>query len=256
MIDGHTHLENGDLTKEYVHQFIEVACQKGIDHLHILDHTHRFYEFRELYDEVCNFDYRQKQWVDKKQKNSIYEYYDLIEEIKREKLPIKVSFGLEVCFSPYHISFLKNKLNEFPYDFLVGAIHSIDGSIYDLHDLSKEILWNKVPVDTIYKRYYQLLIEAIDSKLFTQIAHPDVIKMYEIYPSYDLTSTYEKIGQHAFQAHVALEDNTGASYRYHHPEIGLNPKFREILINQNVKIIPCSDAHYPEDIGKNFERII
>lgn len=255
MIDGHTHLENGDLTKEYVHQFIDAAIQKGIDHLCILDHTHRFFEFKELYDQVCAFDVRQKKWVESKQKNSIHEYYSLIKEIKKERLPIKVSFGLEVCFSPNHIDFLKEKLNEFPYDFLVGAIHSIDGAIYDLHELSKELLWTKNDVDMIYRQYFDCLIQAIDSKLFTQIAHPDVIKMYEIYPSYDLTNTYIEIAKHASKANVALEDNTGASYRYHHPEIGLHPVFRNILKEHNVKIITCSDAHYPKDVAKNFDQL-
>lgn len=44
-IDGHMHLENGPLTKEYVLQFVEEAQKKGIDEIQILDHTHRFIEF-------------------------------------------------------------------------------------------------------------------------------------------------------------------------------------------------------------------
>ena len=48
MIDGHVHLENGPLTKEYVMQFVEAAQKAGIDCLHILDHTHRFCEFAPL----------------------------------------------------------------------------------------------------------------------------------------------------------------------------------------------------------------
>ena len=31
MIDGHMHLENGPLTKEYVLQFVEAAHQKGLE---------------------------------------------------------------------------------------------------------------------------------------------------------------------------------------------------------------------------------
>lgn len=42
MIDAHTHLENGDLSIEYVHKFIDAAKEKGITHLQVLDHTHRF----------------------------------------------------------------------------------------------------------------------------------------------------------------------------------------------------------------------
>ena len=50
MIDGHTHLENGPLTPDYCMEFIEAAVAKGIDTLHILDHTHRFIEFAPMYE--------------------------------------------------------------------------------------------------------------------------------------------------------------------------------------------------------------
>ena len=30
MIDAHTHLENGDLSIEYVHKFIDAAKEKGL----------------------------------------------------------------------------------------------------------------------------------------------------------------------------------------------------------------------------------
>lgn len=53
MIDAHTHLENGDLSIEYVHKFIDAAKEKGITHLQILDHTHRFFEFKDCYKRVC-----------------------------------------------------------------------------------------------------------------------------------------------------------------------------------------------------------
>ena len=39
MIDGHVHLENGPLTKEYVMQFVEAAQKAGIDCLHIFQKT-------------------------------------------------------------------------------------------------------------------------------------------------------------------------------------------------------------------------
>ena len=45
MIDGHVHLENGDLSVDYAMQFVNAAAEKGIDTLQILDHTHRFLEF-------------------------------------------------------------------------------------------------------------------------------------------------------------------------------------------------------------------
>lgn len=56
MIDGHMHLENGPLTKEYVLEFVEEAHKKGIDKIQILDHTHRFIEFEPIYMELKDYE--------------------------------------------------------------------------------------------------------------------------------------------------------------------------------------------------------
>ena len=84
MIDAHTHLENGDLSIEYVHKFIDAAKEKGITHLQILDHTHRFFEFKDCYKRVCEVSQLQEKWFLKKQKNSIDDYLKLIEALKKE----------------------------------------------------------------------------------------------------------------------------------------------------------------------------
>ena len=51
MIDGHMHLEYGDLAKEYVLEFVNAAVNKGLKKIQILDHTHRFVEFEPIYEE-------------------------------------------------------------------------------------------------------------------------------------------------------------------------------------------------------------
>ena len=55
MIDAHTHLENGDLSIEYVHKFIDAAKEKGITHLQVLDHTHRFFELKTVIKEFVKY---------------------------------------------------------------------------------------------------------------------------------------------------------------------------------------------------------
>lgn len=251
-IDGHVHLENGPLTKEYVWEFVRSAQEKGIETLQILDHTHRFYEFHDMYKGVYESAAEQKEWFEKKQVNSIKEYQKLIEEMKKEAFPIEVRFGLEVCYSPENEPFLRQILARFPYDFLVGSVHSIDGLLYDMDAFSKELLWEKQDISSIYKRYYDRVKAAIESGLFTQIGHPDVIKMYNYPAGYDLLPTYHMLAKAAKEHHVKMEDNTGAHYRYHHEDVGLNDDFRQILMDQGVEIITASDAHYPKDVARDF----
>lgn len=252
MIDGHTHLENGDLSVEYVHQFIDAAIKNGIDHLQILDHTHRFFEFRDMYRDICKIDV-QREWFEKKQKNSIKEFHELIEKIKKEELPIKVTFGLEVCYMPGWEDFLRPLLTEYPYDFLVGSVHSVDGYLYDMDAFSRELLWDKRDPKEIYQKYYENIEKLIKSDLFTQVGHPDVIKMYNYDPGYDLHPTYERLADLALEHHIAMEDNTGAHYRYNHQDVGLADDFRKILKEKKVPIITASDAHAPANVGRCFE---
>ena len=125
MIDAHTHLENGDLSVEYVCKFIDAAKEKGITHLQILDHTHRFFEFKDCYKRVCEVSKLQEEWFLKKQKNSIDDYLKLIAAVKKETFDIDVHFGLEVCYTPETESLLSSILKNYHFDFLIGSVHSV-----------------------------------------------------------------------------------------------------------------------------------
>ncbi len=256
MIDGHMHLEFGPLDKEYVMQFIQSAYDKGIEEIQILDHTHRFQEFEVIYENLKQ-EPIQKEWLANKEmkfKSTLEEYINLIHEVKAMDLPIKVSFGLEVCYVPEMEETIKEILSSYSFDFLVGAIHSIDGILNDMK-FSLELLWEKYPAKHIYERYYALLMQLIESDLFTQVAHPDTIKLYQIDPSYDLTPTYQNIAKAMKKHHLKAENNTGCHYRYHHPDVGLSDTFKAILLQEGVEIINCSDAHKPEHVGMCFNEI-
>ena len=227
MIDGHMHLEYGDLTKEYVLEFVNAAVNKGLKKIQILDHTHRFVEFEPIYEELKK-EPLQKKWLENKTmkfKDSLDDYDRLIKEMKDIDLPIDVSFGLEVCYVPKYKEYIRNILKNHEYDFIVGAIHSIDGKLYDMN-FSKEILWNKYDVDTI--------------------------KMFNYYPKYDLTETYHQLAKLLIEHNVIAENNTGCHYRYNHRDIGLSDELLKIFKEHNVKLIVASDAHHPEHVGTNI----
>jgi Histidinol phosphatase and related hydrolases of the PHP family len=250
MIDGHIHLENGPLTKEYVLLFVEEAHKKGLDAIQILDHTHRFIEFEPIYEELKQYPV-QKKWLENKEmkfKDHLITFIELMEEIKEMDLPVQVTYGLEVCYVPHHEEKIKEILSQYHFDFIVGAIHSIEGILYDM-SFSRELLWDVYDVNDIYQRYYELVFQLIQSDLFTQLAHPDTIKIFEIYPSYDLKSTYEKLSQLLNEHHMKAENNVGCFYRYHHPDVGLSEELLKIFKQNHVEMITASDAHHPSDVG-------
>ena len=254
MIDGHVHLEKGPLTKEYVYEFIDEAIRKNIGELQILDHTHRFKEFGPIYEKY-KINEAQINWLNSDLRNSIYEYIELVEEMKKETLPIKVTFGLEVCYQSEEEKSIKELIKDiYNWDFLVGSVHAIDYIVYDSAWSIKE-LWDKYDTDYIYSRYYKTMFDLIKSNLFSQLAHPDTIKMFNYYPTYDLTDTYHELANELSMHHMKVENNVGCYYRYHHSDMGLSDELLDIFKQHKCSLITASDAHYPKDVGNYIKEV-
>jgi len=248
MIDGHVHLEKGPLSVEYAKEFIIQAYKMGLSELQILDHTHRFMEFKEIYDNLL-FIKPQVDWLSNKFKDSLEDYLKLIEELKKIEWPIKVTYGLEVCYESKNEEKLRKILSNYHFDFLVGSVHSVFNTCYDC-PWSKEYLWQKYDSDTIYQEYYREVKKLIESKLFSQLGHVDTIKMFDYYPSYDLTSTYLEVIELAKKNNVKIENNVGCYYRYNHQDLGLSDELLKLCVDNNAEIISASDAHSPNDCGR------
>ena len=195
MIDGHIHFHDQPYSLSLIEKMIEVAKSKGIDELYLLDHTHKFYEFDFLYTSLkekytCDWFYNKETKI----KAHLQEYIDFIKEVRRHEWPIKLHFGLEVCYfkdkmEQFQIT-LEN-LKPFKFDFLIGSIHYVDSIAVDLN---KEV-YVGMDMDHFYKQYFADIIDMINSKMFTFIAHPDLFKLYAPEAPFDLTPYYEKLCQ-------------------------------------------------------------
>ena len=251
LVDGHMHLEYGDLSEEYVMEFVDEAVRKGLDEICILDHSHRFVEFKPCYEHLRIYPL-QSAWLDKPThfNSSLDDYHKLIDRMKKKDLPIKVSFGLEVCYTYNTERMLREILAGHDFDFLTGAIHSFDFLMYDL-PISKALLWDRFSADDIYREYFAAVMRCVNSGVFDRLAHPDTIKMNNVYPTNDLTDTYAELAKALKQNGMIAECNTGVHYRYGHKDIGLSDELLDILLKEGVEIITASDAHKPEEVG-NF----
>ena len=69
---------------------------------------------------------------------SIDEYIRFIKRVKDIKYPVKVKFGLEVCYIPETADLLEEILHKYDFDFLTGSVHWIDSWGFD-HPGQKEI---------------------------------------------------------------------------------------------------------------------
>lgn len=254
MRDVHVHFlhgQGGGYTLDFFKGFISAALEAGLDEIYLLEHTHQFYEFESVYAPVKNYNDFQRDWLSQKMNGSIESYLCFIESIRGRTYPVKVKFGLEVCYIPETAGRLSAILKQYNFDFLTGSVHWIDGWGFD-HAKQKGI-WAIVNVDEKYKRYYNIMCELCDSGLFSGLAHPDSIKCFNYLPSCDLTETYHKLACATNRNNMYAENSGGLRLNYDPDlELGLNQKLLRIFKENNVNILTASDAHKQSDTGANI----
>ena len=188
--------------------------------------------------------------IEKKYENArpLKEYTDFIDKMKKERFPIKLKFGLEVCYSPEHIKDIENIKNMYSFDFLVGSIHFIDGWAFS----HKKQPWRKenYNLNYLYKRYYELMYELVESNLFSGLAHPNSLQCFGAYPIGDYDAEYNRIARALKENNMYIEESSGLAINYGDTELGMSGKMLKAMILQNVQILTASDAHIPQDIGK------
>jgi len=252
LIDSHVHLEKGPYTLDWLQEFVKTASERGITELYLLEHSHRFVEFKPIYGSIITDQSHvgtyQRNWFSKRMNQHLDEYKDFIQAMRQKSFPLTIKFGLEICYFPDCENHIQRITSDFAWDFLTGAIHWIEGWGFD-HPAIKES-WLDKDVNKVYKKYYQLMEKLIQSDLFDHLAHPDSIKCFDYYPDYDLKETYSNIAKLLAKQKMKAELSVGLYINYGHKEFGLNKNFLEILKQENVELITASDAHIPENVSK------
>ncbi len=254
MIDAHVHIfgENiGEYSIERINSFITHAQEKGITEIYMLEHTYLFREFEQMYNPVIRNNEYLRNWLSAKKKISVEEYTSFIDRARSFEFPIKVRFGLEVCYIPEAAHIMPGLLKQYKWDFLTGSVHFIGDFGFD----HKPELWEGIDVDGVYGRYYEIMLELAGSSLFSGLAHPDSIKCFGHYPSKDMSETYTALAKVLNKSGMYAEQSGGLALNYGFPELGMNREMLRIFKANNVKILTASDAHRPEHAGANIKEL-
>lgn len=246
LIDGHIHIERGNYSIDWINQFIKVALDRGLTEVHLLEHSHRFYEFSQVYQTVYNYNEYQKDWLNRKMGVSLEEYKSLVSEMRKFEFPIKIKFGIEVCYIEEAENDIRDIIADFDWDFVTGSVHWIDGWGFD----HKKEFWEGKEIEKVYKRYYEIMGNLIKSRLFSIVAHPDSIKCFGHKPTSDLNQTYVEIAELINKYEMFAEQSAGLYLNYGFEELGMNKKMLKVFQEKGVKLITVSDAHRTEDVGR------
>jgi histidinol-phosphatase (PHP family) len=230
IIDYHLHLRDSEEriahTVDAVEPCGDTAAARGVDEIGFTEHVYYFRQTRRLWSrpyqtERCVYD--------------LDTYVDAVLEAKGRGLPVKL--GLEVDYVGERQHELAAILRPYPWDYLLGSVHWIDGLSVD--SSPEGGAWAEWPVDEVWRRYLEALAELAGSGHVDVLAHPDLAKIFGLRP--------ERIEYPRLNG-VALEISTAGRYK---PVGELYPDL-ELLRHAGLPITLASDAHAPQNVGRDF----
>jgi histidinol-phosphatase (PHP family) len=240
--DLHTHHERCGHARGEIRDYIEAAIDKGLHVIGIADHSPFFsYKEDQAFPKIAM---------------AISEFPRYVKEVqalKQEyKGKIEVLLGIEADFFPEHIEQYRPYFERYPFDYIIGSVHQVDGiSIFNKRRWKR--LNEQQHVQT-KETYYQLIEQSARSGMYQILGHIDAMKGF--YPEFSdiQTEVVEKTLKVIGENDVAIEINTSGKTK----DVGGWYPSDVILEQANhygVKVTFGSDAHDPERVGDEFDLV-
>jgi histidinol-phosphatase (PHP family) len=236
IVDYHLHLRDEDQhvahDLETIERWVEAAGERGVDEVCFTEHFYYFLETRRLLTVPYQVDHCHLR---------IERYVEAVVQGKERGLPVKL--GAEVDYIPGREDDIRDVLAPYPWDFLLGSVHYIDGLGLD----QEPSVVGAVGAEEAYRLYYDMLAKAAQSRLFDSLAHPDLVKFFGHVVEWD---------EEAFVGGLdgACLEVSSAGLRKAHGRVYPEPGLLAAANRAGVPITLASDAHRPGDVGRDLER--
>jgi histidinol-phosphatase (PHP family) len=229
----------GQYSADRAERYFEQARSAEIDEIGFSDHVYHFRQTKALWEIP---------WMQERCTDDLDEYVGAVEDAKRRGLPVKL--GLEVDYFPGIEPDLADLLAPYPWDYLLGSVHFVDGFPVD----QEPGLVHRVPVGEAWRRYFVWLRNAARSSLFDALSHPDLVKFFGMragdeethYLHVETADAIEAAGVCVEVSAAGLHKPVGELY----PDRGL----LEACHQRGVPITLASDAHEPAHVGRDVDR--
>ena len=227
-----------ELTVGAVERFAEQARARGVDELGFTEHM---YYFREA-EALLGHPYHRSRVA-----HDLDDYCGAIVAAKERGLPVKL--GLELEWLPGRDGELAEILEPYPWDYLLGSVHLIDGEAVDM----EPGLWDELSVEDVWRRYFEALCDLAGSGLADVLAHPDLVKIFGRRPPAEVVAEcHERAAAAIGAADLAVEVST-AGLRKPVGELYPDAGFLARCHERDVGATLASDAHVAQDVGRDFD---
>jgi histidinol-phosphatase (PHP family) len=250
LTDYHVHLRPDDidetpaeryLTADNAERYRAVATERGIEELGVAEHVYRFTQALDV-------------WQHDLWRHSARDDLDAYCAFVREETDLRL--GIEADFIPGREDRMAELLAAREFDYVVGSIHFVgDGALdYDRYDI-----WSaSSSPERVWRTYFEWLAQAAMSGMFDILAHPDLVKYWgreRPWPDRDLRYFYEVAMEGIAESGIAVEVST-AGLRKPVGELYPARAFLEMVVDAGNPIALSSDAHTPDDLGRDYEQAL
>lgn len=176
---------------------------------------------------------------------------EAMEWADREGGPV-IRLGMEADWFPGQEKWLDRLREAAPWDYWIGSVHYLaDG--WDVDNPRHLSRIDDHGVEETWDLYWKLYREAILTRRFEIMGHPDLVKKFGHRPGGDLRRYYEPVVEAMADADVAFELNT-AGWRKSCAEPYPHGDFLEMAALAGVPVVLSSDAHAPGEVADRFEK--
>ena len=189
------------------------------------------------------------------------EYFRVMKPLqKKYNNQIDMRIGVEIGMQPYLEPFYREFVKKYPFDFVIGSVHSIRKS-----DIAHRDIFQEYSDDDVYRMTLEETLE--DVRLyddFDTLGHLDYVKRYVLKHFGEETGqlieeehaeVLTEILKEIIRRDIALEVNTGSlryGYSFTNPSAAILQRYRE-LGGQLLTL--GSDAHTAAHVGGGFDTL-
>jgi histidinol-phosphatase (PHP family) len=219
--------------------FVEAALAAGLSEFGISDHApllpEPFDDWRMLAIELPDY----LQWIDDARSHAA------------GRIPVRA--GLECDWIDGCEPWITRLAAHNQWDYLIGSVHYLGD--WDFDNPKWLGRWAQSDVAAVWTHYWHTYARMAESGLFDILAHPDLVKKFGHVPPGDLARYYQPAVDAIAASGCAIELNTAG---WHKPcaEAYPAPQFLELACCAGIPLVISSDAHAPEETGREFARAI
>jgi histidinol-phosphatase (PHP family) len=239
MFDYHVHTSMCGHARGTMEEYVQSAIRKGLSEIGFADHLPL------LYTDDVTLSMRPE---------DLQNYVDAVLDLKdRYRERIDVRLGIEADYYPETLRDVERMLEAHPFDYVIGSVHILGDWIFD--DPREAERYEDVDIDELYIAYLEAEKEMVVSGFYDIVGHADLVKKFDRRASIDLTPHYRGLLSAMKKAGVCFEVNT-AGLRWPVGEIYPEPDFVMLGSGTGVHVTLGSDAHCPEDVGRDFNQAL